>query len=98
MISLQSLFLSAITAFLTRYADGSPNGLVNKGITVLFSIIPKSNILFLIERFTFPPEVNLSLKLESATLYVETSHLENLLYFIGLFEDNNSGNKTNAVP
>lgn len=41
MISLQSLFLSATTAFLTRYADGSPNGLVNKGITVLFSIIPK---------------------------------------------------------
>ena len=53
MISLQSLFLSATTAFLTRYADGSPNGLVNKGITGLFSIIPKSNILFLIFSLQF---------------------------------------------
>lgn len=53
MISLQSLFLSATTAFLTRYADGSPNGLVNKGITELFSIIPKSNILFLIFSLQF---------------------------------------------
>lgn len=46
MISLQSLFLSATTAFLTRYADGSPNGLVNKGITELFSIIPNQIFCF----------------------------------------------------
>lgn len=44
---LQSFFLRAINVSLTKYATGSPNGLLNAAFIIEFWVIPKSYILFI---------------------------------------------------